>query len=555
MKLIALFGRGDIGKTHCLGHLINLIHQEWKGCNYLFEGRDARITLEYLGKRITICTWGDNKEEERTNLDKIRQDEPDIAVVATRTKGITVKLVEKFCDKQPDCSLKWVEKYVSNFDDKSGQEYMNHLQAEQILDYINGLIEGQLYYVESLSRIGNEEGQYHVTLMGAEMLSTGIPRTVSLQLATNQLYVEGSEQQIREDDFVFFRSEASDGLFRYGNDSPIAFALRNESMELRNELIGRLISVEDLPVSNYGLPKDVVSYHVNVGHGNCSLILQLFENDNYELWMIDSSTYDYLQHRDYSHDLYHCLSDIAHLVGIDLKDLHISKFMLTHMHFDHYNGLKYLIKHNYVDATTIVYANLYYECSSPEWKKVMGELKNTGCRFVEPRKDYLQQGEVRVCHPEHRLYKNASEVAADSTDRAESHVNDSSVVYGICLFDRTMVFPGDLEQKGFQNMIINQSCSRDLYDSCYYAISHHGSVNGHPTIICSRRGQEVADCIFNNLEVAVLMGRDHAYSGIYDPNVISAFGPKLHRTDVNNSSGQPAKYLKLEWSTNSVTIV
>lgn len=555
MKLVALFGRGNIGKTHCLGHLINLIHQEWKGCNYLFEGKDARITLEYLGKRITICTWGDNEEEERKNLDNIRLDEPDIAVVATRTKGITVKLVEKFCQKQPNCSIKWVEKYVASFDDKSGQEYMNHLQAEQILDYIKGLIEGQLYYVESLSRISNEEGWYHVTLMGTEMLATGFPRTVSLELTTNQLYLEGREQQIREDDFVFYRPETSDGLFRYGNDSPIAFALRNESRELRTLLIERYVSVDNLPINNYGLLKKVISWHVNVGHGNCSLILQLFENDNYELWMIDSSTYDYLQRRDYSHDLYHCLSDIAHLVGIDLKDLHISKFMLTHTHFDHYNGLKYLIKHGYVDASTIVYANLYYECSSPEWKKVMDELKNTGCHFVEPRKDCMQLGEIRVYHPEHRLYKNASEVAAGSTDRAEPHVNDSSVVYGICLFDRIMVFPGDLEQKGFKNLIINHSCSRDLFDSCYYAVSHHGSANGHPTMICLRSDQEVADCIFNNLEVAVLMGRDHAYSGIYDPNVVSAFGSKLHRTDVYNGSGQPAMYLRLEWSTGNVAVV
>lgn len=37
MKLIALFGRGDIGKTHCLGHLIDLIYRGWKGCNYHYR--------------------------------------------------------------------------------------------------------------------------------------------------------------------------------------------------------------------------------------------------------------------------------------------------------------------------------------------------------------------------------------------------------------------------------------------------------------------------------------------------------------------------------------
>lgn len=100
MRVIALFGRGDIGKTRCLGHLINLIYQETMGCGYLIEGEDARITLNYLGRRITICTWGDNEYEEAKNIELIRRENPDIAIVATRTKGRTVELVEEFCSPQ-----------------------------------------------------------------------------------------------------------------------------------------------------------------------------------------------------------------------------------------------------------------------------------------------------------------------------------------------------------------------------------------------------------------------------------------------------------------------
>lgn len=95
MRIIALFGRGYTGKTRCLGHLINLIHSEGKGCNYLFEGQDARVTLDYKGHRITICTWGDNEYEEQQNIDKIQRNQPEIAVVATRTKGETVRMVEE----------------------------------------------------------------------------------------------------------------------------------------------------------------------------------------------------------------------------------------------------------------------------------------------------------------------------------------------------------------------------------------------------------------------------------------------------------------------------
>lgn len=87
MRVIALFGRENIGKTRCLGHLINLIYRETEGCNRLFEGQDMRITLNYFGHIITICTWGDNEYVERLNIDKIREDNPDIAIVATRTKS------------------------------------------------------------------------------------------------------------------------------------------------------------------------------------------------------------------------------------------------------------------------------------------------------------------------------------------------------------------------------------------------------------------------------------------------------------------------------------
>lgn len=140
MRVIALFGRGYTGKTRCLGHLINLIHGEGKGCNYLFEGQDARVTLDYKGHRITICTWGDNEYEEGLNIEKIRQDNPDIAVVATRTKGSTVEIVRQFCEKEMGCPLKWVEKYVASFNGEAGQAFMNNLQAEQILEYIKELL-------------------------------------------------------------------------------------------------------------------------------------------------------------------------------------------------------------------------------------------------------------------------------------------------------------------------------------------------------------------------------------------------------------------------------
>ena len=540
MRVIALFGRGYIGKTRCLGHLINLIHRETKGCNYLFEGQDARVTLDYLGKRITICTWGDNDYEEGLNLEKIRQDNPDIAIVATRTKGETVEMVKRFC-KKIGCKPKRVEKYVASFDDISGQEYLNNLQAEQLLDYVKGLIKGQLYYVDNISAISNEEGleRYHVGLLGVERSNEGYPRTLSLELNANQLFYQRTERPIQEDDFVLYIPD-SGHQFLYGNEEPLAISLRNESREIRTTLIEHENRSDAVNAIVRHEPGWVKSYHVNVGHGNCSLILSVYGTD-YELWMVDCSTYDYLIRRDFSQNLYHCLTEIAATINVDLNSLRIARFMLTHTHFDHYSGLSYLITQGLIDDKTLVYANLHYNCASPIWTSILKKLKGISCQFVEPVGNKGSVGSIHIYHPECTIVKHVRSLK--DGERAVPKVNDSSVVYGIELNGRIMVFPGDLEQKGFEEMRNNRLCSPLLSDTDYYVISHHGSENGHPTLPC-KPINTVLECISNNISKAILMGRDKAYSGIYSPAVIGYWSGM---PGVLEYTEKAPRYLVLNW--------
>ena len=550
MRVIALFGRGDIGKTHCLGHLINLIYQDTRGCNYFVEGQDTRVTLDYLGNRVTICTWGDNEDEESANLDKLRKDNPDIAIVATRTRGRTVKLVEKFCEEEVHCQPKWVEKYVASFDDISGQEYLNSLQAEQILDYIKGLIKGKLYYVDSISASGDEQGQFHITLLEAEMPSKGYPRTLSFELNADELFSQGIRRRIQEDDFVLYRPD-SDHQFLFGNEEPLAITLRNESRNLRQELTEREIHGESIYALIHNKPDWVKSYHVNVGHGNCSLILSVYGN-NYELWMVDCSTYDYLIRRDYSRDLYCCLSDIANAFKIKLKDLHISRFMLTHTHFDHYNGLSYLIENGHIDDRTIIYANLYYDCASPIWISILRKLLRLKCQFVEPLSSGARQmGAIQIYHPECRIHKDNTSV--QQGERAVSKVNNSSVVYGIDLMRRIMVFPGDLEQEGFNAMSGAKTCSPMLFWSDYYVVSHHGSLNGHPKMPCKNPERPMPTpscCLSKNLSKVILMGRDRAYTGIYSP-IVTSYWNKVAGGLV--CTEHAPHYVELDWAKGTVT--
>ena len=545
MRVIALFGRGDIGKTHCLGHLINLMHRELCGQDYIIEGQDTRCTFNYLGRRITVCTWGDTGYEAQKNLDTILQANPDIAVVATRTKGDTVDLVGQFC-VQYNHRLKWVEKYVATIDDFTGQEYVNHLQAQQILDYIREVVLGRLYYVDSVSAIEvGEQRNYHVSLIDAEIPEGGIPRMVSLELNSSEIRYPEVEQEIQEDDFVLYHPD-SDNLFQYANDIPRAAELRNESLALRQALVEREVRGE-AALAIVQDPIWVKSYHVKVGHGNCSLILTKYEG-GYDLWMVDCSTYDYLIRCDYSLDLLCCLKGIAGELKIDVSRLHISRFMLTHTHFDHYSGMPYLINQGLIDGTTLMYVNLHYDCASPLWSRILKGLQGLKCMFVEPIGDNMTRGAIKLFHPECRIYKKNNGIPAGMNCRVVPNANDASVVYAISLLGKIMVLPGDLEKKGFENMRGARRCSADLNHSDYYVVSHHGSINGHPMIQCQPI-PSVLECATNNLKKTILMGRNGAYSGIYSQVVTRYWQSQNCGLEYTEKAQH---YLVLNWGDDSV---
>lgn len=553
MRVIALMGRGNTGKTRCLGHLINIMHREMSGYDYLIEGQDERVSFDFLGQRIVVCTWGDTYEDEQNNLDYISHINPDIAIVATRTKGWTVVSVEEFC-AQFNIEPKWVEKYVANPDDASEQEFMNLLQAEQILNYIRGMLKGRLYYVDSISAIEGEERKYHMALIGTEVPEEGFPRSLSIVLNENQMHYYETNRPILEDDFVWYYPD-SNHMMRYANDAPVASEMRRESIALRQELMALEVKGESAWAIIRKKIDWVRSYHVNVGHGNCSLILTKYDN-GYDLWMVDCSTYDHMIRRDYSVNLHQCLRDIAWELDVDEKSLHISRFMLTHTHSDHYNGLRYLIKQGMIDSTTLMYVNTHYDCASPVWITIMKSLKGMKCKFVEPISGNLTNGAIRILHPECSIYMKSGSVPADKKRlcRVVANVNDSSVVYSITLQNREMTLPGDLQKSGFKEMSGHAPCRGELSKTNYYIVSHHGSLNGHPDVNCMSKGAPYPKplcCVSQGVNKAILMGRDNAYPGIYSPIVIDHWDKTL---GVLEYTEQAPHYLELNWANDTVVM-
>ena len=129
MKVIALFGKGGIGKTTTLNLLNNLINPD----NPITDGKDHRRTFTYKGKTISITTPGDNETEVKKNIQYVQDKNCDILVTASRTRGYGRKLLRE----QFKHNLLCIEKNI----DYQQRDLVNKAQALDLQAIIDGLIQ------------------------------------------------------------------------------------------------------------------------------------------------------------------------------------------------------------------------------------------------------------------------------------------------------------------------------------------------------------------------------------------------------------------------------
>lgn len=127
MKIIALFGKGGIGKTTTLNLLNNLINPD----NPITDGKDHRRTFTYKGKTISITTPGDNETEVKKNIQYVQDKNCDILVTASRTWGQTVTELENFSK-----NIRRIEKNVGH----KRQDLVNEAQAADLQAIIDDVI-------------------------------------------------------------------------------------------------------------------------------------------------------------------------------------------------------------------------------------------------------------------------------------------------------------------------------------------------------------------------------------------------------------------------------
>ena len=133
-KIIALYRRSETGKTSTLNLLIELLDKNKKiEKESLIE--DRRVSISYGSKKIAVTTWGDNGFELKENIKFFEEENCDILVTATRTRGETTKILTDYA-KEIDTEIIWIEKNIS----KKMEDLINQSQAKDINAIIDTLI-------------------------------------------------------------------------------------------------------------------------------------------------------------------------------------------------------------------------------------------------------------------------------------------------------------------------------------------------------------------------------------------------------------------------------
>ncbi len=391
-----------------------------------------------------------------------------------------------------------------------------------------------LYYVENVTPIDFPPNEQDNRNLQAIALLQYIPIDISRWEEENRdfrWYISvpvsrAQAERINEGSYLYY--------FKNGEFSTGEGDIRTRRIIDRNEELYRraeeLINLNpDFPtIDNVSL---LYSYHVNVGHGNLSLLV--FEhNQQIHLWMVDGSTVDFRIRRNHYTEFEHCIKHITNKFHLPATP-HFDVVMLTHSHYDHYSGIKDFISNGLIDSNTLFYLNLKKKVASHNFNNLLNALISHRMTIIPPFVQY-SSANIEILYPNLNTFSSSLKI------------NNTSSVYcirfdGISYF----VFPGDLETEGWDRME-NTRCHPFMRQPKYYAISHHGSLNGHLRHpICPFRPiASMADCLHHSAKT-VLMGRDKAFNGIYSPQVLSDFNGRLYLSEKDNLNNK-AEFLEID---------
>lgn len=334
---------------------------------------------------------------------------------------------------------------------------------------------------------------------------------------------------VHEDSYVYWLGENN---FQAADTDSRVLQIRERHENLIESLRQQIINVNE---TTYSGIKELYSYHVNIGHGNHSLIVFKTENDVH-IWMVDCSERSQ-RHRD---NIDNCLTYIKK--RFHLESPKIDVVMLTHPHYDHFSGIRYYIEDKQmIDKNTLFYINTRYNIIKHNFNNLLSKIHSIQSKIIVPIIGNSNTN-INILYP-------------DNIDKSlKLSYNNMSSVYNI-RFDNTSycIFPGDLEKEGWALLNVDKYC-KYFADVRLYAISHHGSINGHLREVksefpsgCPKRPNKykLIHEIVSSKAIPVLMGKDGAYKGIYSRKVLNDFKGRILYSEKDGACN-PISFLEID---------
>jgi len=133
MKIVALFGRRDCGKSETLGIYLRRLVRERSGLVGEDIWKDIRECISLGNRVVDICPPGDTEAIVLENIAFFEAHPFDVAYCATRSWGKGCKALERYAARV-GADLVWIKKPYNDNLDRQEQSAANELLAKDLID-------------------------------------------------------------------------------------------------------------------------------------------------------------------------------------------------------------------------------------------------------------------------------------------------------------------------------------------------------------------------------------------------------------------------------------
>lgn len=136
MKIIALYGHAQCGKSTTLNYVKEMLREEGKSLsqNPPHKG-DKPETFEYKGLIVCVAPGGDTEGIIQNNIAYFERKQCDVAITASRTRGAGVRAIEHYATIK-SATLIWIKKSYDHHKSRTEQEQQNLATAHSIVEEI-----------------------------------------------------------------------------------------------------------------------------------------------------------------------------------------------------------------------------------------------------------------------------------------------------------------------------------------------------------------------------------------------------------------------------------